>query len=434
MRVLFVSGELIGADLCYRLKKEGCDVRLFIEDESRKDCLDNMVEKTSNWEEELAWVGKDGLILFDDVGYGKIQDDLRAQGYLVVGGSAGGDKLERERQYANEIFANCGMSVVETVDFTDFGSAINFINEKKGKWVIKHNSHLSVFTYVGEMEDGRDVLNVLNNYNSFIKGAHFNVISLQQKVEGIEVGVSRYFNGYDWVGPIEINVEYKPLFNGGLGPQTGEMGTLMWYDNNEDNGLFKEVLSKLKLHLSDIKFKGDIDINCIVNESRAVPIEATARFGCPSTQLQSALHVSPWKDFLSSMAKGENYNLKYNNKFGIVLQIAIPPFPYKSINNDYYLKGVDILFKEALTEEEYKHLHFEEVSKRNVSGQNSFYISGSNGFILYVTGLGDSVQEARDHAYSIIKKIIIPKMFYRTDIGLNFINRDEHLLRKWGWI
>ena len=74
MRVLFVSGELIAVDLCLRLKQEGCKVKLFIEDKSRYDCLDGMVEKTDDWEKELKWVGKNGLIVFDDVGYGEIQD------------------------------------------------------------------------------------------------------------------------------------------------------------------------------------------------------------------------------------------------------------------------------------------------------------------------------------------------------------------------
>jgi len=45
MKVLFVSGELIAGDLAYRLKKEGCDVRLFIEDDSRKDYFDGMFYK-----------------------------------------------------------------------------------------------------------------------------------------------------------------------------------------------------------------------------------------------------------------------------------------------------------------------------------------------------------------------------------------------------
>jgi len=37
MRELFVSGELIAGDLAYRLKNEGCDVKLYVKDKSRRD-------------------------------------------------------------------------------------------------------------------------------------------------------------------------------------------------------------------------------------------------------------------------------------------------------------------------------------------------------------------------------------------------------------
>lgn len=435
LRVLFVSGELIAGDLACRLKKEGCDVKLYIEDKSRRDCLDGMVEKTEDWEEEINWVGKDGLIVFDDIGYGIIQDDLRKEGYNVVGGSRGGDTFEKNRQFAQKVFASCGMDVVESRDFTNISSAIKLIEEEKGKWVVKQNGHSSVFTYVGDMEDGSDVINVLNNYRKYVKSEDINRVSLQKKVEGVEVGVGRYFNGNDWVGPIEMNIEHKCLFNGDIGPQTGEMGTVMWYEDNEKNKLFEKTLAKLKPFFQEINFKGDADINCIVSEDRAVPLEATMRFGCPSTQLQAALNISPWKDFLMALAKGEKMDFKFKKKKGVIVSIAIPPFPYKSINGDCYLKDVGISFKEKLTEEEWDNLHFEEVSLKNPGEKDpNFCIAGSNGFIMYVTGSGDDVSEAREKAYGIVKKIIIPKMFYRTDIGIKFIEENEKKLKDWGWI
>jgi cystathionine beta-lyase family protein involved in aluminum resistance len=36
--------------------------------------------------------------------------------------------------------------------------------------------------------------------------------------------VARFFNGNDWVGPIEINVEHKSFLNDNIGPLTAEMG------------------------------------------------------------------------------------------------------------------------------------------------------------------------------------------------------------------
>jgi phosphoribosylamine---glycine ligase len=433
LRVLFISGELIAADLAYRLKEEGCEVKLYIQDRSRRDCLEGLVEKTENWKKELKWVGKDGLIVFDDVGYGKIQDDLRKKGYLVVGGSEGGDRLEKERAYAQKILSTCEIKTVPTYDFDEIESAFKFVKKKGGLWVVKQNNHASALTYVGTMPDGSDTLEVLESYENY--ATDLRSVSLQKKVEGIEIAAGRYFNGNDWVGPIEMNIEHKRLCNGDIGPLTGEMGTLTWYDDNDNNRLFQETLEKLKPFLKKIDFRGDLDINCIVNKERAFPLEVTARFGCPSTQLQAEIHLSPWKDFLSAIAKGESFDLKYKRGFGIVVSIAVPPFPYKSISSDYYLKGANILFKSKLSKEEFDRLHFEEVIlKQGLKGKKYFQIAGSNGYILYVTGFGKTIAEAQNQAYSLIDKIVIPKMFYRTDIGVKFQKNDQKLLKEWGWI
>lgn len=434
LKVLFISGELIAGDLAYRLKKEGCDVRLYIEDKSRKDCLDGMVDKTDDWKKELKWVGRDGLIVFDDVGYGKIQDELRKDGYRVFGGSEGGDRLEQDRQHGQEILSSCGIEVARSFNFNSLEKAVSFVRKNKGRWVIKQDGHKSFLNYVGALADGADVLGVLENHLKH--NADITSIHLQEKIEGIEIGVGRYFNGNDWIGPVEMNIEHKGLFNGGIGPKTGEMGTLMWYDDKESNRLFQMTLSRLRPYLQKIDFRGDIDINCIVNEEKALPLEITARLGCPSTQLQAALHLSSWKEFLTAVARGQKYSLRYRKGFGIVVSVAIPPFPYppSSVSQGVYAKGIPILFKKELTKDELNRIHFEEVLGKKIKEKERYFVAGSNGYILYVTGTGKTVQAAREQAYSLVDKIVIPKMFYRTDIGLKFIERDRELLGKWGYL
>lgn len=432
MRVLFISGELIGADVCHRLKKEGCDVKLYIEDESRKDCFDGIVEKVDDWKTELDWVGKEGLIVFDDVIHGHIQDDLKKKGYKVFGGCKKGDELEKNREFAQKLFSSYGMDIEESIDFKNIDDAIKHIENNKGKWVMKQNGHIGSLSYVGVMDDGSDVINVLKSYKKNNKSDCINTISLQKKVKGVEVAISRCFNGTDWTSPILINFEHKPFLNGDIGPLTAEMGTLAWYDHNENNKLFKETLNKIKPYLEEIDYRGYVDINCIVEGNRLVPLEATMRFGSPTNHMQSEMHISKWTDLLSATAKGESFDLKVKSGFSIVVSVAIPPFPYSSISGDYYIKGTEILFKEELTKEESERLHFEEVSYSKES--NRYYVAGSNGYILFVTGNGATVENARKNAYSLVDKVVLPKMMYRTDIGLKFIKKDEKLLKEWGWL
>lgn len=430
MRILFVSGELIGADLCYRLKQEGNDVKMYIRDPKRRECLDGMVKKTDDWKKELEWVGKKGLIVFDDVGYGRDQDRLRKEGYRVFGGSVLGDRLEKDREYGQKILAKCGVSTLPSFRFGSPKRAAEFLKKHPGQWVIKQNSHQSSLNYVGKVDAGDDVLSVLKKYEEI----GIQDVDLQKKVIGIEIGVARYFNGKDWVGPIEINVEHKSLFNGGIGPKTGEMGTVMWYTDDESNRLFCQTLAKMKSYLQEIEFRGDIDVNCIIDKNALYPLEVTSRLGCPSTQLQTEIHLSPWTEFLGAVADGKSYELKYKRGFGVVVSVAAPPFPYEGISPVYSSKGVRVFFSRPLSQGERNQVHFEEISKDGrVEGKN-YYISGSTGFILYVTGFGSSIEKARKGAYRVVEEIVVPKMFYRTDIGVQFAKKDLPLLREWGWV
>jgi len=203
MRILFVSGELIGADLCYRLKQEGNDVKMYIRDPKRRECLDGMVKKTNDWKKELKWVGKKGLIVFDDVGYGREQDRLRTEGYRVFGGSAFGDRLEKNREYGQRILAECGIRTTKTHCFKNAKQAYDFAKDYPATWVIKNGNHDSSLCYVGHAKDGSDSLGVLSSYQK----SGIRPVYLQKKVTGLEIAVGRFFNGNDWVGPLCLNID-----------------------------------------------------------------------------------------------------------------------------------------------------------------------------------------------------------------------------------
>jgi len=308
------------------------------------------------------------------------------------------------------------------------------VKKNKGPWVIKQNGHVDkTFNYVGRSEDNRDVESVLRSY--FVNNkADCGSIDLQKRIDGIEIGVGRYFNGTDWVGPIEMNVEHKNLCNGDLGPKTYEMGTLMWYDADENNRFFKELLDKVKPVLIEGNFRGDVDINCIVNEEGVFPLEFTARFGFPALQLQSELHESPWGEFLKAVADGKPYDLKYKKGYGIAVLVATPPFPYEAVSEKNSSFGMEVCFADDFSEEDFEHVHLEEVSLKKEDGRDVYYIASHSGFVLHVTGSGKTIEDARSATCDRVKKIIIPKMFYRTDIGVKFLEEEKAKLQKWGWL
>jgi len=433
MRILFItSRNIIAGDLARVLKQEGNEVKLFIDDKDRKLNFENIVEKTNNWKKELNWVRKDGLIVFDDSGYGKIQDKLRKKGYSVFGGNEHSDNLEFDREYAQKIFQKYGLQILETINFGSIDKCFEFVKKSKKSWVIKQNDHKLNINYVSQLDDNQDVLDMLE----FCKEKHnrkIKSIVIQEKVKGVEVGVGRYFNGKDWVGPIEINFEHKHLFNGGIGPMTTEMGTLAWYDDDEKNTLFQKTISKLKPYLEEINFRGDFEVNFIINEDGIFPLEATPRLGSPIIYLQDEIHQSPWGEFMKAIADSQSFDLKWKRGYGIVVLLAVPPFPYVSNLDEISPKGMGIYFKD-IENNELSHVYFEGVAKRNLEKRSQFYVSDGEGYIAYVTGIDETVESARKKVYNIVNKIYAPKIFYRDDIGLKFIHNDFNLLKQWGYL
>lgn len=433
MRILFISGELIAVQLALLLKTEGNDVKMYIEEKALRDCYDGLVDKVSDWRAEIGWVGKDGMIIFDDVGYGKEQDTLRKEGYRVVGGSELGDRLENDREYGQDILREYGIETLPCHNFSTAAEALDFVKtHPEDLWVLKKNGgHVSHFCYVPESgSNNEDVIGILEH------SARLGVkeINLQKKVTGVEIGVGRYFNGTDWVGPIEVNVEHKSLFPNDLGPKTPEMGTLIWYEGNEENRLFQSTLAKLKEYLKSIDFRGDIDLSCFVSDQHIWPLEFTARFGSPATALQIELHNSRWTEFLSAVADGKPYDLDYKREVGIVVTLAVPPFPYyfdqASIEN--LSSGFPVLFSSKVTDEDMRHYHFEEMKMQE--GGVGYVVAGAKGCVMHVGATGMNISEARDYVYKRIRKVTIPKVFYREDIGETFEKKDLGLLKEWGWI
>jgi phosphoribosylamine-glycine ligase len=154
--------------------------------------------------------------------------------------------------------------------------------------------------------------------------------------------------------------------------------------------------------------------------------------GSPIIHLHSALHISPWGEFLYAVATGQDYDLKWKKGFGIVTLLAAPPFPYAS---EDIAKGVLLgaaIYFDKMTKSEMKNIHLEEVSY-DMKSQN-YYISDTRGYIMYATAVESSIPKTQETINKLIKKIQFPKMIYRPDIGSRFQEIEYKKLIEWGYL
>jgi phosphoribosylamine--glycine ligase len=53
---------------------------------------------------------------------------------------------------------------------------------------------------------------------------------------------------------------------------------------------------------------------------------------------------------------------------------------------------------------------------------------------MVVTGAGDDVETARREALARVRKVVVPNMRYRNDIGERLVREDLGRLKRLGWM
>ena len=162
---LFVSYDALINDTAWQVVKEGHDVKYYIQSQTAKDIADGFISKVDDWKKEIDWAD---IIIFDDVlGFGKHAQKLRNEGKLVIGGTEYTDKLEDDRSFGQDELKKAGVNIIPFKDFDSFDEAIEYVQTNPNRYVIKPSGkaqNIKRLLFVGEEEDGKDVIQVLEAY------------------------------------------------------------------------------------------------------------------------------------------------------------------------------------------------------------------------------------------------------------------------------
>ena len=419
-KFLFVSkwGDLL--DVANAVQNEGNKVKLFIEYKPATEIGIGFVPKTKDWQKHVKWAD---VIVFDYTSYGKIATELRNAGKLVVGSTEYADNLELERGFGQDELKRHKIKTLPFKEFTTFHDAIAYVEANPNSYVIKPSGETQDYKqllFVGKEDDGADIIRVLKAYKKSW-GDEMGSFQLQRKVTGVEISVAAYFNGKEFLKPINITFEHKKLFPKELGVSTGEMGTSMFWTN--DSPIFDATLKKFEPTLAKDNFVGHIDINCIVNSNGIYPLEFTSRVGYPQLQIQRAGINEPFGNFLYKLANGEKFRIKTKMGFQVGAYVVVPPFPYEDKKTfNLFSKDAVVVIKKEMKEGVHP-MHLKKIN-------NEWLITGDSGIALLVTGTGLTMKDAQKMMYNKINNIIINNSYYRTDIGDRWFEDSDKL---WSW-
>jgi phosphoribosylamine--glycine ligase len=419
VRILGITETCDLGSLYLRLIGEGHEVRVSVSEPLASATMAGMVPRIEDWRAELGWVreaGGEGVILFEAVGFGELQDRLRREGYNVIGGSAFGDRLENDRGYAQRLLGDLGLSIAPTAEYATAAAALADLCARPRRCVFKMSASAGE-TFVGVFPDGSDIAALLE-----ARGAEQAEFILMDHVEGIETGVGAYFDGERFLLPACIDWEHKRFFAGDMGELTGEMGTVASFDGSQR--LFEACLEPLEPMLREAGHVGYVNLNTIINEAGVWPLEFTCRFGYPGFAVLEPLQAEGWAALFRRMIARGGARFETRPGFAVCVVLSTPPFPWSRHELD---STVGLPVEAAQVEPE--HLHWGEVG---LAG-GRIVTAGLYGWTAVVTGTGGTVPAARQAAYERAAKVRCANLRYRLDIGDKLIAGDLDRLRAWGW-
>jgi len=417
MNVLILDQDRVGLDFAMRCEEHGHNVKLFLNPTSYNNKTGyGLVERVSDWTKWMQWANI--IVPTSNAKYLDRLEDFRKYGYPIFGPSKASAALEVNRQAGMELFKKAGIDIPPYKMFRSFDEAEAHCWKHDQRYVFKTmgDDEDKSMSYVAS--DSADMISTLRRWKKkgkVLKGP----CMLQDFIPGVEMGVSAWMGSQGFLKPRGENAEHKKLMAGNYGPNTGEEGTVMWY--TEDSKMARDVLDPLEKALLALGHRGDVDVNCIIDEKgKAWPLEFTCRLGWPAFFLQCAQHAEPVQ-WMKDALDGKDTLQTSQEMFSCVV-VSIPPYPAKiTPRND--VEGIPI---RGINEKNWKNLHLccvqagKDVELVNDKPVEKEMFLTTDTYVMVVNGCGSTIKSATRKMYSVVDEIKINNMQVRNDIGESF--------------
>ena len=254
--------------------------------------------------------------------------------------------------------------------------------------------------------------------------------TLAEKVDGVEVSSEILFNGKDVLG-VNHSIECKTLMEGGIGPQVGCMGDVVWI-GTQGSRLYEEGVGRMIPILKKLKYRGSLSLTTLVTKDRVYGVKFSGRFRYNTFFTLLELYGGKINDLLYGIATGVIKILTFKDGWAVSVTICLQPYPLpmcSGLSKDTPIHGVN---KNNL-----RHIWFYDVYKK----EGKYLCSGNGGRLGAITARSlkghtkdeYTVREAKRRAYRTLSNLRIADVMYRRDIGLT-VERDYGQLKEWGYL
>jgi phosphoribosylamine--glycine ligase len=338
-----------------------------------------------------------------------IVDEFEKARLKIFGPNKSAAAIEGSKYFTKQLLSKYNIPTGRFKAFDKYQEVLKFLKEAWYPVVMKADGLAQgkgVFI-VKDFIEAKEVLDLMMKKRIF--GASGDIVIIEEMLFGKEASVFAFTDGEN-ILPMVSAMDYKKVYEGDKGPNTGGMGSIAPNPYLEEETLKEVMESILKpmvkaLQKEGIVYKGVLYAGLMLTKEGPKVLEFNARFGDPETQVVLPLLKTDLIDIMEATIEGklDKIQIEWENKKAVCVVAVSNGYPGE------YQIGFEITGLEKVKEAFVYHAG---------TALKDGKITTSGGRVLAVTTIGDSYEEAREKVYKEIEKIRFDGMYYRKDIAL----------------
>jgi phosphoribosylamine--glycine ligase len=338
-----------------------------------------------------------------------IVDLFENSGIATFGPTKEATKIESSKVFAKELMARYGIPCAQSRSFSSFKQAEDYVKIQRLPIVVKADGLAagkgSIIAH--SIDEAVKALSELMEERIF--GSAGDQVLVEECLTGKEVSLLAFTDGKTVV-PMVPACDYKRVFDGDQGPNTGGMGSYSppnFFDEELMSIVRETILEPTVRALTKEgkPYKGVLYAGLMITEEGPKVLEFNARFGDPENQVMLPRLKSDMVDIMLAVIDGtlDRIKVEWSDEacVGVVMASGGYPGSYKT---GFPIEGLDKIDEGILV------FHAGTKAKQGV-----IYTNG--GRVLTVAATGKTIAEARDRVYGNIGYIHFEGCHYRKDIG-----------------
>jgi phosphoribosylamine---glycine ligase len=373
--------------------------------------VDGIVRTAREREADLVVVGPEAPLVAGVV------DALAEAGVRAFGPSAEAARLEGSKIYAKELMKAVRVPTAAHTVFRDRDEALEHLACASYPAVLKADV-LAAGKGVIIAADEREAREAVDAFFTERRFGDTEVV-LEEFLEGEELSLLALCDGERAV-PLAPAQDYKRIFDGDRGPNTGGMGSyspVPGIDSEHAHALARAVHQPIvdELRRRGTPYHGVLYAGLMMTPDGTKVLEFNCRFGDPETQAVLPRLQSDLLELLQASTRPgglAGMEPEWSRQWAVTVVLAARGYPASSS------KGDEIAGLGALDSLDVEVLHAGTAERGDA-------VVSAGGRVLNVTGLGDSPAEARERAYAAAERIDFDGKQMRTDIAARAVERAE---------